>query len=40
MAILDKALIFSSLEKIFPNEPFPENTLPALSVLKNEKADF
>lgn len=40
MAILDKALIFSSLEKIFPNEPLPENTLPALSVLKNEKADF
>lgn len=40
MPILDKALIFSSLEKIFPNEPLPENTLPALSVLKNEKADF
>lgn len=40
MAILDKALLFSSLEKIFPNEPLPENTLPALSVLKNEKADF
>lgn len=40
MAILDKAQIFSSLEKIFPNEPLPDNTLPALSVLKNEKADF
>lgn len=40
MAILDKALIFSSLEKIFPNEPLPDSPLPALSVLKNEKADF
>lgn len=40
MAILDKALIFSSLEKIFPNEPLPDSPLPALLVLKNEKADF
>ena len=40
MAILETAQIFSSLEKIFPNEPLPDSPLPALSVLKNEKADF
>lgn len=40
MSTTAQAKIFSSLEKIFPNEPMPSRGITGLSILKNEKADF
>lgn len=40
MSTTAQAQIFSSLEKIFPNEPMPSKAFTGFSILKNERAAF